>query len=170
MWRLIFLPFVIQAVAIGLDEVLFHRKRGLPRWERIGHPIDTLSVAACVFYILLTAYSPAHLKIYIGLAVFSCLMVTKDEFVHKHHCPGAEHWLHALLFLNHPVLLTVMGLMWPKMHGQEGVAGVRIPDELHLFMLGLGLSTLLFALYQIIYWNFLWKSTTPSTTSSEKSG
>src|SRR5689334_19220146 len=110
MWRLIFIPFVIQGIAIALDEICFHRKRDLPKWERIGHPLDTLSVLACLLFILFVPYSSGGvLKGYIALAIFSCLMVTKDEFVHKHHCPAAEHWLHALLFLNHPALLTALG-------------------------------------------------------------
>ena len=33
-----------------------------------------------------------------GLAIFSCLLVTKDEFSHKQDCPAAEQWLHAILF------------------------------------------------------------------------
>ena len=37
----------LQGLAMLVDELLFHRRRGLPRWERIGHPIDTLSVLAC---------------------------------------------------------------------------------------------------------------------------
>src|SRR5262245_55944652 len=112
MWLLITIPFIIQLVVIGVDEVYFHLKRGLPRWERIGHPLDTLSVLFCFLFVLYIPFSSFALKSYIALAVFSCLFVTKDEFVHKHHCPASENWLHALLFLNHPVVLSALGLIW----------------------------------------------------------
>ena len=80
---------------INIDEFYFHVKRGLPKWERIGHPLDTLTVLACFAFILIFPYSSLNLKIYIGLALFSCVFVTKDEFVHKECCPASEQWLHA---------------------------------------------------------------------------
>lgn len=156
---LILLPFLIQSVVITLDEVCFHIKRDLPRWERIGHPIDTLSVLGCFLFVLLVPYSSASLKGYIALSLFSCLLVTKDEFIHKHHCPAAEHWLHALLFLNHPVLLTSLGLIWPLFHSSTSLAWL-LPWRSHLPFLSnflyvqSGIVTL-FMLYQILYWNFI---------------
>ncbi len=144
MRALIYLPFLIQAIAIGLDEYVFHLKRDLPKWERIGHPIDTLSVLACLLFVLFIPYSPSMLKVYIGLGIFSCLMVTKDEFVHKHHCPAAEHWLHALLFLNHPVILACTGLLWYDLHAFA-----------HTFLVFQAVGIGIFFLYQVIYWNFL---------------
>src|SRR3569832_756358 len=119
MRALIFVPFIVQTIVIILDEYLFHIKRGLPKWERIGHPIDTLSVIACFAFVLFIPYEPGYIKYYVITAILSCLMVTKDEFVHKHHCPAAEHWLHSILFVNQSVLLTTMGLMWPKVQGNE---------------------------------------------------
>lgn len=142
MWLLI--PFILQFIVIGLDEYCFHLKRGLPLWERIGHPIDTLSVLACFVFAYTIPYSETSLKGYIALALFSCLMVTKDEFVHKHHCPAAEHWLHALLFINHPILLTCVGFIW------------KYPTPfLSGFLVLQMLFVVLFFLYQVIYWNLL---------------
>lgn len=143
---LLLLPFLVQTVAIGLDETYFHIKRGLPKWERIGHPLDTLSVIACLLFVLLVPYSSGALKVFIGLAIFSCLMVTKDEFVHKHHCPAAEHWLHAILFITHPIMLASLGLIWGR--------------DMLIFFPFLYVQLLLislFFLYQVIYWNFIWK-------------
>jgi len=28
---------------MGVDEFYFHRRRGLPRWERLAHPLDTMT-------------------------------------------------------------------------------------------------------------------------------
>lgn len=145
---LIFVPFLVQALVIGIDEWAFHLKRGLPKWERIGHPIDTLTLLLCLGFVILVPYSKPMLWIFIGLSLFSCLMVTKDEFVHKEHCPAKEQWLHALLFLNHPVVLTCMGLMWPDL-------GVR--EDMRFFLYVQGVLISLFCLYQIIYWNIIWK-------------
>jgi len=165
MQTLIFLPFFVQMIVIGLDEYVFHLRRGLPRWERIGHPIDTLSVLACLLFVLFVPYSPDRIKIYVLGAIFSCLLVTKDEFIHKHVSPPAEQWLHAILFLNHPVVLTFLGLMWPKLHG--GLEPNWIPAQhLHPFLWIQSGMVFLFFLYQVIYWNFLWRPLiTDSTTN-----
>lgn len=149
MHYLIMIPFIVQALAIGFDEYYFHIKRGLPLWERIGHPIDTFTVLSCFLFALLVPYSPVALKWYIGLAVFSCLMVTKDEWVHKHVCPASEQWLHACLFLNHPIILTAVGLIWANWFSQS--------ESLHSFLVMQACFTALFFSYQVIYWNFIWK-------------
>lgn len=149
------IPFIVQAFAIGFDEYYFHIKRGLPLWERIGHPIDTFSVLSCFLFALFIPYSPLALKWYIALAVFSCLMVTKDEWVHKHHCPGSEHWLHALLFINHPIILTAVGLIWATPPWIQ--KWLTQPQMLHSFLLMQAAFTALFFSYQVIYWNFIWK-------------
>lgn len=161
MWLIALLPFLAQAIAILLDEWIFHIKRGLPRWERIGHPLDTLTVLACLGFVLFVPYSPFALKGYIGLSLFSSLFVTKDEFVHKHFCPWREQWLHALLFTLHPTTLAMAGLIWPIIHGAETAPWLSSwldhPVELSIFLKGqMGLMSL-FCLYQIIYWNFIWK-------------
>lgn len=163
MQYLILLPFAVQALCILFDEYYFHIKRGLPLWERIGHPIDTLSVIACLVFVVTVPYSAPALKWYIGLSVLSCLMVTKDEWVHKHHCPATEQWLHALLFVNHPIVLTGVGLIWCA----ESAAGpswlqswMSSSPSLHSMLLGQLVFIILFFLYQVIYWNFIWKEKT----------
>jgi len=156
MHTLILLPFIVQAIVIVLDEYLFHLKRGLPKWERIGHPLDTLSVIGCFIFVLLVPYDSSMIKYYVTTAIFSCLLITKDEFVHKHHCPAAEQWLHAILFVNHSVLLTAMGLMWPRIHGREIFEWMPSVETLTLFLWIQTLFASLFCLYQIIYWNFIY--------------
>src|SRR5215471_11294112 len=99
------IPFVLQVLCMVADEVYFHRRRELPLWERLGHPLDTLTVLACFMWLLAAAPSILSLRVYVGLSVFSCLFVTKDELVHSKHCCPSEHWLHALLFSLHPLVL-----------------------------------------------------------------
>lgn len=163
MWFMILIPFLVQSIVHGLDEYYFHLKRGLPRWERIGHPIDTLSVLICLLFVYFVPYSSMALKIYIGLAIFSCVLVTKDEFVHKHHCPAFEHFLHAFLFLNHPIVLTSVALLWPFLSFQDGMLWL-LPWKQYHALLGyfvifqIAVISAVF-LYQVIYWNFIWKPT-----------
>jgi putative flippase GtrA len=161
MWRLALVPFALQALAIGVDEIGFHLKRGLPRWERIGHPLDTLTVLACLLYALWVPYSQAALGGYVALAIFSSLFVTKDEFVHKHHCPAAEQWLHALLFTLHPVVLGAAGCIWVAVHNASPppwlAAWLDNPNALRRFLVAQTGAMGLFIVYQITYWNFLWK-------------
>ena len=161
MWILTLLPFAIQAIAMVFDEGYFHLRRGLPRWERIGHPLDTLSVIGCMGWILYVPFSSGSLAIYCALAVFSCILVTKDEFVHKKHCLASENWLHAVLFTLHPIALTMAGFMWPVVQGLEvapWIARWIAPQEIARFFLQMQFGImLLFCAYQIVYWNFIWR-------------
>ncbi len=162
MWVVAILPFLLQALCIAFDEGYFHIRRGLPRWERIGHPIDTLSVLLCMGFVLFVSFSKGALLIYALLAIFSSLLVTKDEFVHKEHCPASEHWLHALLFSLHPITLTSAGFIWPVVQGVEVSPWIgrflNNPEALFAFLKGQFLIMSLFFIYQIVFWNILWKN------------
>lgn len=129
----------LQGLAMIVDEAVFHRRRELPRWERIGHPLDTLTIVLCLGWLLATAPSQATLGVYIGLAVASTLFVTKDEGVHARLCGGGEQWLHALLFVLHPIVLFAFGALW--------WGGTTWPLAIQLA------ATLAFLIYQVVYWN-----------------
>ncbi len=139
------LPIGLQGVAMFFDEFYFHHKRGLPLWERIGHPIDSFFVFLCYFFIYLNSPTPDNLKIYIALCAFSCLLITKDEFVHTKHCEAKENWLHALLFVLHPITFLAAGMIW-----------VAQPND--PFLLIQSSIIFVFMLYQIFYWGFYGKS------------
>lgn len=130
---------VLQAVLMAVDELGFHRRRGLPRWERIGHPIDTASVLGCFALTLVFEPNRATLTGYAVLATLSCLLVTKDEFVHATRCAPAEHWLHAALFVLHPLLLIAGAVLW-----LEGA---------HAILIAQTVATFAFGVYQTVYWN-----------------
>lgn len=137
---ILFVPFVLQALAMAIDELHFHRRRGLPRWERVGHPLDTLSAAACFAWLVYAEPSrPDVLGVYVLLVTFSCVLVTKDEFVHKKHCGPVESWLHALLFVLHPIVFMAAGWLWFTDQGSP------------FFAIQLAV-TLCFATYQALYW------------------
>lgn len=133
------LPFLCQGALMVADEFVYHRRRGLGRWEAIGHPLDTITVAAALSFLLLAERSVTNFLLFAGLAVFSCLFVTKDEFVHQAQCSPAEHWLHALLFLLHPAVFFAAGFLWWS--------------EAPLWPLRLQIALVsLFGLYQLFYW------------------
>lgn len=135
-------PLSLQALAMLVDELYFHRRRGLPRWERIGHPLDTASVLGCYALAWAVPASVSSLPWYALLAGISCLLVTKDELVHAARCEPAEQWLHAVLFVLHPIVLGVGALLWFR--GERG-------------LLALSASlTAAFGLYQALYWNVPW--------------
>jgi hypothetical protein len=136
-------PLVLQAIAMAFDELVFHRKRGLGRWERIGHPLDTLTVLAGLAFLCLARPTKENVIFYICIATFSCLFITKDEPVHTKHCGPAENWLHAVLFVLHPVTFLALGIAWWL-------------DERILIQGQLAL-TMLFLAYQIVYWNGPWR-------------
>jgi hypothetical protein len=162
-WALL-APLVVQSAAMAFDELYFHRKRGLGLWERVGHPLDTLTVLACIAWLALAAPSPGHAAVYVGLAVFSCLFVTKDEFVHALSCSPGEHWVHAILFLVHPLSLVSLALLWPSLH--PAIAYVprlpTIPSAAWIIRAQF-VVTASFCVYQTIYWNLPWKKRRPAT-------
>lgn len=161
MWILSLIPFALQTMAIGIDEIWFHHRRGLPRWERIGHPIDTFTVLLCMGYVLFIPYSKEAIFPYAMLAILSSLMVTKDEFVHKEHCPASEQWLHAILFLLHPIVLVAAAFIWPVSQGIETFlwlsSWLHQQAVLRSFLIIQFSAMALFMSYQIVYWNFIWK-------------
>jgi 2-polyprenyl-6-hydroxyphenyl methylase/3-demethylubiquinone-9 3-methyltransferase len=148
-------PLVVQSTAMGFDELYFHRKRGLGLWERVGHPLDTLTVLACMAWLALAAPSPGHLTVYVGLAAFSCLFITKDEVVHARVCAPGEHWVHALLFIVHPLCLASLALLWPSLHPPVvGPLGLpAIPGAARIFAAQCAVTSS-FCLYQAAYWAF----------------
>jgi hypothetical protein len=134
-------PVLVQAAAMLADEGWCHRRRGLPRWERIGHPLDTLTTSLCYGWLVIARPTDPHaLAVYVGLSLFSCLFITKDEFIHSRLCGPIETWLHAVLFVVHPIVLLCFGLAWMSGMGP------------FLFQFQFGL-TLAFASYQILYWS-----------------
>jgi len=140
MLALCILPIAAQAIAMAVDEGYFHRRRGLPRWERIGHPLDTLSIAACLAW-LVVAPAGVALPVYAGLAVLSCVFVTKDEPIHARLCTAGEHWLHAMLFVLHPVVLAAFAWLWWA--GYHTALAVQLAAVLAFFG------------YQVVYWNLV---------------
>lgn len=141
-------PMLLQGLLMIVDEAVFHRRRGLPRWERVGHPLDTLTVAATLgFACVVDARTPWALPVYVALAAFSSLFVTKDEPVHARLCGAGEQWLHAMLFVLHPVVFFCYALLWRE----GGYGGVMIAQWA---------LTVAFGMYQYLYWNVIWRPRT----------
>ncbi|MEO8903465.1 MAG: hypothetical protein ABI488_14715 [Polyangiaceae bacterium] len=141
MLPLLLAPAFLQMGGMFFDEFVFHRKRGLPKWERLGHPLDTLTAIACYAWLVLMPPAEPHaLAVYVALCLFSCLFITKDEFVHARECEPTEMWLHALLFVLHPIVFLGFGFIW-----YLGLAPWVVKGEL---LLTFGLL-----LHQLVYWS-----------------
>jgi hypothetical protein len=139
--------FAAQGLLLVADEFVFHRRREIPPWERIGHPLDTLTVFVPF---LLTVSLPPETPwtgLFVALAGFSCLFVAKDEWVHARLCGGGEQALHALLFLLHPLLFAAGWFLWKA--GETG------------WLMGQCLVVGGFMVYQVAYWN-IWKRSATS--------
>ena len=131
---------VIQSLLITFDEFYFHHQRKLPRWERIGHPADSLTVLACLSFLVFAERTATHEMFYIVMAIGSCIFVTKDEWVHHKFCSAEEMWLHACLFMVHPFVLISAMTEWET-------------SPLNLIFAAAGVFA--FTVYQIVYWNFM---------------
>lgn len=171
MWPWAALPFALQGALILTDEG-FHMRRGLPAWERWGHPLDSFLAAGCYAIALLAPPSRAAVIAFGAAAALSCLCVTKDEWVHARHCSGAESWLHACLFLLHPVLLGIAGLwafggfLFP-----HGVGPEVLPPAAFGILLAVqcGLTSA-FGTWQIVFWNGPWSPRPASSLARPETG
>ena len=139
-------PFLLQGVMMAVDEFYFHHRRGLPRWERLGHPLDSLTFLLCIVFTVNFPFTEENKNIFLWISIFSCLFVTKDEFIHKKLFSSLEHWLHSLLFILHPIVLICAYHLWKS----ETPFGVR-------FLIGQMWILIGFLIYQTLYWNILWK-------------
>ncbi len=129
----------VQTVLMIVDELYYHRRRGLGVSEAAGHAMDTcLFLAAVSLPSFLTA-KPSALAGYALLALVSSLVITKDEWVHASECKPGEQWLHSLLFVLHAPVLIGFGLVW-----------VRYPNS--VLIRGLPGLVAGWALYQTTYW------------------
>lgn len=135
-------PFAIQGMIMGIDEFYCHQRRELRRWERIGHPLDTLLYLLCLTWLLMTNPSTGNLIVFCGLSVASCLFISKDEWQHRELCSGFENWLHSLLFMLYPVLLIWAGWLWWTVNSNFAFVGT--------ITVAIGAS---FVAYQSFFWN-----------------
>ena len=143
MLALVLAAFALQALAMAVDEGVFHRRRGLPRWERIGHPLDSATVLACYAWLLGAAPTRENAFVYAGLTGFSSLFVAKDEPIHARRCEPGELRLHALLFVLHPSVLLGAGWIW-----WNGTPPLRAGLLGGAFTL-----TAVWMIFQTAYWN-----------------
>jgi 2-polyprenyl-6-hydroxyphenyl methylase/3-demethylubiquinone-9 3-methyltransferase len=149
-----FLPFGLQGLAMGFDEFGFHHRRTVPHWEWIGHALDTAVFLACLAIPLLLPPTSANVHFFGWLASFSCLLITKDEFIHQRLCSGGEHWVHAVLFILHPIVLIATAFLWMRL----GSSALSLAPTPGLTLTGwmLILQVLLvsgFLTFQVLYWS-----------------
>lgn len=164
---LAFVPYLIQSLALAVDEFILHHRRGLPRWERWGHPLDTLSVLLVNAIALFFSFSQNFLFLFVLLGFFSCIFVTKDEWVHSKKCSAFEHWLHGILFVCHPLTFVSTSFFWILRDRPTNVGfDLAASQTGAVVLVGQVLLLSVFFAYQIIYWNFV---RPPACDSVEKS-
>ena len=160
-------PFLLQGLVMIVDEFYYHHKRRLPLWEVIGHPLDSITVLACFIYLNIVPYSDENLRNFIFISIFSCIFVTKDEFVHSKLCTTGEMWLHSLLFILHPLTFASGAYIW-RINIHPGTVRYSDIASLNQVLQYQLILVIFFAIYQIMYWSLpwrsMWKSITASTT------
>lgn len=150
------LVIIFHGLLILIDEFYFHHKRKLPKWERIGHPIDTFFFLGCFLITIFFPMTKSNVAIFFVLAILSSLIIIKDEYIHIKLCTIKEHYLHILLIIIHPLLLINVFLSWPSFT----ISYFSILDHFKSSLLKniiylQFIFALLFLLYQIIYWNLI---------------
>ncbi len=129
-----------QALLMFVDEAVFHRRRGLETFERWGHVADTALFCTALSVPAFWTPTQAALLSFTGLAIASCLLVTKDEWIHTEACEPIEHWCHAMLFILHGALLVVVGVLW-------------FLEPWAWELKALAASVFAWGIYQHLYWN-----------------
>ncbi len=130
----------VQGFLMLVDELIFHRRRGLGTFERWGHVADT---STFLLALLVPAFFPLtepYRWLYIGLALGSSLIITKDEAIHNRACGPAEQWCHAMLFILHGAILLAVYMLWQLEPGAS-------------LLKSLPLAVFCWGLYQHFYWN-----------------
>ena len=134
--------FAVQGALMVGDEMVFHHRREVPKWERVGHPLDTVTALIPFLIALAFKFEMPWKGTFIAFAILSCLFVTKDEWVHARLAKGGEQWLHGLLFTLHPLLFFAAWILWNA-------------EETSWLALQVGLMGVFLA-YQTLYWNGPW--------------
>ena len=147
-------PFVLQGLIITFDEFRFHRRRGLPLWERIGHPLDSAILGLALLIPLLSPLTKVWVIVYALASLFSCLFVTKDEYVHTDLCESAENWLHSLLYQLHPIVLITAGLLWSARSGHPLIQDLPSSLQAGTLLVIQASAIFSFMAYQLLYWRF----------------
>lgn len=129
----------LQGLLVAFDEFYFHWRRNLPRWERLGHPLDSVSLLMPVGLLAFFNKTPLIESLYGILGILSCLCITKDEWIHRKYSEPGESWVHSLLFVLHPAVLLSGYFSW---------------GSSPFVIKGFFFSILAFGIYQIIFWNF----------------
>lgn len=152
----IFIAF--HSILMIFDEFFFHRKRILPKWERIGHPIDTVFILLCFLVVICLPMTKLSIILYFSLSVLSCFIIVKDESIHLKYCGKYEQYLHALLFILHPILLIILFFSWSSFtksyFSDMDYFNSPLLKNIIYFQF---ISATLFLSYQILFWNFFFK-------------
>ena len=139
-------PLYFQGLIILWDDLYFHRKRGLPFFERWGHPLDTISYLAALLFPYYNLPTNLNQIVFAAIALFSTVFITKDEFLHFKLCGSTEMWIHAMAFSLHPICLGIVGYVW-----------IQSPQQYQQTSLFIIAPIFIFLFYQVIYWNFIWQ-------------
>lgn len=160
---------LLHGLLMSIDEFYFHHKRKLPRWERIGHPVDTAFFLGCFWVVLFLPMTNSTMILFFILAILSSLIIIKDEFIHTKCCNITEQYLHALLFVFHPILLVLLFLTWPSFTSSYFSSFEKLQSNLLKNVVYFQfISAALFFFYQIIFWNFIYKDKQYVSKSANK--
>lgn len=152
------LIILFHAFLMLVDEFYCHKKRWLPKWERIGHPVDTACFLLCYILVIFFPMNKAVFFVFLINAVFSCFLIVKDEAVHLKYANSFEQYLHALLFVLHPVILCILFFSWSLFAKSEFLFFNYFDFKLLKYViLTQFILAIIFFWYQIIYWNFVIK-------------
>jgi len=151
---------VLHGILFRIDEFKFHRKRGVQKVELINALFDGFLFLSALAIALFADFSYWSEKIYIALAIVSCLSIAKNEFFYKGLELG-ERFTHSLLYVLHPVILFAYYDGW-KVNYFDKHYYVWLVQLLYVF---LGFQAIA---YQIIYWNYIYDPKIAGPSSEER--
>ena len=146
----IFITFttVIHAIAFTFDEYILNKKRNLSQKEINSALLDGILYLAAVALTIFTTFSENLGRVYIGLALLSCISVVKNEAIYPGNIPKIERITHAMLYVLHPLILYAFYISWAQNFFQTNMTYWML--QLGYFVLGLKAIS-----YHMIYWNYI---------------
>lgn len=120
---ILFVPFFLQGALIATDEIYCHRRRGLSQLEKLSHVVDSsLLLITFVFALYVNPTANSEIQFFV-LSAISTVAITKDEWIHARESDGLEQWLHAWLFIVHPLVLVSLWQVWHQSGRRDYLLG-----------------------------------------------
>lgn len=120
-----------------IDELVFHKKRAILRLDRLSQLLNVVFLWILTFIAYQVTYSDGLSTFFLAMAVASLILVARQEWT-EHVFDLPERGLHSVVYMMHPVVIGVLGILWFLTSGISAVTRMVLPfsvDGLRVLLL-----------------------------------